>query len=479
MAEHSNRLPIVIDLDGSLIKTDLLFESATALLVRKKWPIIKLIQWLLKGKAYLKHQLASEVDIDVAVLPYNQGVLLWIQQKKTEGHLIILATASHERYAKKIVEHLGVFDDYIASSEQVNLKGHHKAQALIGRYGDKQFEYLGNDESDLAIWVHSSKAHVVSSSSSFIQKIASQAALGECFSTEKKSFFRALKRELRLYQWVKNSLIFLPLLAAHKVTDLTLLNHALIGFLCFSFTASSAYIINDLVDIENDRYHITKKNRPFASGDLNIGLGWMLFPVLMMSAFVIAYLFLPIKFLSVLMAYFFITLCYSFKFKKILMLDVLILAGLYTLRIVAGGNAVNIDPSFWLQGVSLFMFLSLAFIKRYSELKVSIKKENNAKIKGRGYTQEDLSMVANLGTASGYISVMVLGLYIQDPSLLKLYSNPKMIGLACPILLYWISRSWFIAHRGEMHEDPIIYALKDKVSLFSLTLIILIFLVAS
>ena len=270
-------------------------------------------------------------------------------------------------------------------------------------------------------------------------------------------------KSLRLHQWVKNLLVFVPLLAGAQYTDEGSDLLVVLAFILFGLTASSAYLINDLVDLDYDRQHDHKRHRPFASGKLNLFYGWLLPPVFLCVVIISALTFLPVDFLMVLMIYFFITLLYSFGLKKIVMLDVLILAALYTLRIIAGGVAVHIILSFWLLAFSLFLFLSLAFLKRYNELK-NMDQSSVKKVPGRGYISGDLEMITHFGTTSGYLSVLILALYIQDGVSSVLYMSPKVIWLACPLLLYWISRVWIIAQRGQMHEDPIIFALKDPVS---------------
>jgi 4-hydroxybenzoate polyprenyltransferase len=285
-------------------------------------------------------------------------------------------------------------------------------------------------------------------------------------------------KSLRLHQWLKNLLIFVPLLAAHKLSDLGLVLTTLLGFLAFGLCASSVYLLNDLLDLEDDRHHPTKRKRPLASGALPLTWGIGLFPVLLVGAFALTVLFLPWRFAAVLVGYYALTLAYSMYLKRQVMIDVVVLAMLYTIRIVAGTAAIGGHLTFWLLAFSMFIFLSLALVKRYAELH-SMQVRGLVKTRGRGYVASDLSLISSLGTASGYLSVLVLALYIQDGHTAKLYRHAQFIWLACPLLLYWVSRTWIIAHRGLMHDDPIVFAARDRVSLAVVVLCGIVFWAAT
>ncbi len=278
----------------------------------------------------------------------------------------------------------------------------------------------------------------------------------------------SLLRAMRPHQWLKNLLVFIPLLAAHQYGDGSSVVKALFAFLIFGLTASSVYLLNDLVDIRDDRHHARKKHRPLASGRLSLLHGWLAWPLLLMLAAVLTSPLgagLRIQFAASLAAYLLLTAAYSLKLKQIAIVDVLTLAILYTLRIIAGAAAIAVPVSFWLLSFSMFIFLSLAFIKRYSELWSAHAEGRSGVLRGRGYEAQDLQLVSSLGGSAGYTAVLVLALYIQDSHTASLYATPALIWLACPLLLFWISRAWLIAHRGQMHDDPIVFALKDPVSL--------------
>jgi 4-hydroxybenzoate polyprenyltransferase len=456
--------PLVVDLDGTLIKTDLLFESANQQLLANPFKLLRLIGCNQRSIAVLKAHLAESHQIEPASLPYNKALIAWLIRQKTLGRRIILATASHRILADKVADHLGFFDEVLATEGFHNLKAENKRICLVERFGEGGFDYVGNDEPDFVVWRSARKAYVVSSSSVFIKQVQELGNLEKVFSADKLPLALLLSKALRLHQWVKNLLIFVPLLAAHRFADSISLLNGFISFILFGLVASSVYILNDLVDIADDRYHHRKRLRPFASGDLSLLIGWLAWPVLLLSAFALSGLLLPLSFTLVMSVYFALTLAYSLRLKQIAMLDVLILAGLYTLRIIAGAAAISIPLSFWLLTFSIFIFLSLAFIKRFSELHSARYSGHEGSIRGRGYAHQDLELVSSMGSSAGYLSVLVLALFIQDTHTSILYATPQIIWLACPILLYWISRTWLIAHRGQMHDDPIIFAIKDRVS---------------
>lgn len=456
--------PLIVDLDGTLIHTDILIE---ALLFFWKYQPLKFylpLLWLLKGKAYLKYRLALETEITVASLPYNQEVMTVLEHEKSLGRKIVLATASPKIYADKIAQHLGLFDEVIAS-EQVNLAAKHKKHALIERFQEKGFDYMGNSADDFAVWQSADKAIAVNPELGIKKRVTQMLNLDKIIQTKSSSakfWFKAI----RVHQWLKNLLILIPLLAAHlSLTPLTLLQ-ALTAVLAFSFCASSAYLLNDLLDIESDRQHQRKKRRPFASGALSVKSGLIAIPLFFFCGMLLAYSFLSNFFLLVLLVYYVLTVAYSLWLKQVMMLDVVALASLYTLRIIAGTYAFNLTLTFWMLAFSMFLFTSLALVKRYAELLEARGKGQTEKTPGRGYFPKDLEMISALGAASGYLSVLVLALYIQDTGVSNLYQHPHLIWLCCPLLLFWISRIWLLTHRGQMHDDPVVFAATDKISLF-------------
>lgn len=457
-------LPLVVDLDGTLIKTDLLFESANQFITRNPFHLAAVLAWLTKGKSHLKTRLAQNCSIDAASLPYNCNLISWLSEEHQQGRKIILATASHNILAQTVAKHLGFFNEVLATEGDLNLKADKKRDLLIQKYGAQGFDYIGNDVADFPVWQSAHANHVVSSSPTFIERVRRIGNLTKTFPSERPPLSRSLFKALRLHQWLKNILIFVPLLAAQQFGNLVDDLQVLIAFGIFGLTASSVYLLNDLVDVADDRHHYRKKLRPFAAGDLSLVAGWLLWPALLTISFSLAWFLLPPAFIVVLATYFALTIAYSLRLKKTALIDVLTLASLYTLRIFAGAAAISVPLSFWLLTFSMFIFLSLAFIKRFSELKSARQVKMDGLLPGRGYEHQDLELVSTMGVSSGYLAVLVLALYIQDGRTGELYQAPQFIWLACPILLFWISRAWLIAHRGDMHDDPIIFAIKDRIS---------------
>jgi 4-hydroxybenzoate polyprenyltransferase/phosphoserine phosphatase len=462
--EQERERPLVVDLDGTLVRTDLLAETASAFLAR--WPLraLQLLAWWSRGKAQLKARLAQVVTLDVSALPYNRDLLAWLRAEKADGRSLVLATGSHQVLAEQVARHLGLFDKVMATAGSTNLKGRAKRDALVGLYGDQGFDYIGDDRSDVCIWKAAAQAHVVGGSGRIRKQVRSHGNLGRLLPAADRPAWGGWLAAVRPHQWLKNLLVFVPLLAAHQYGSCSSALLALSAFLVFGLAASSAYVLNDLVDVEADRRHPSKCRRPFASGELSLPQGWAAWPLILCSGLVLAAVAMPPLFTGAVVAYVLVSVGYSMWLKRIPVLDVLTLAGLYTLRIVAGAVAIRVPLSFWLLAFSMFMFLSLAFVKRYGELHVARDAERSEPLSGRGYAARDLEMVASLGATAGQISVLVLALYVQDGHTVAVYAQPTIIWLACPLLLYWVARVWMLAHRGQVHEDPVLFALRDRVS---------------
>lgn len=453
---------LCIDCDGTLLHTDLLHESILLLVKQAPLSLMLLPVWLMRGKAYLKERIAERVRFDWSTLPYNDEVLKLIAKSRANGRSIVLATASPHAWASGIAEYLGIFDVVLATANGINLSGKHKAQRLSEMYGQKQFDYAGNGRSDLPVWTDSRLAIVVSSNASLVAAAGVVAQVTQVIGVPRVGFVAFLKG-LRVHQWMKNMLVLVPLLAAHKVSDLGSITQAVLAFLAFSLCASAVYVLNDLLDLESDRQHIRKRARPFASGVIPVWQGVVLVPVLLGASILLA-MPLPVAFFAVLTVYFSITLAYSLRLKRQVIVDVMLLAALYTMRIVAGAAATGIVPSFWLLAFSMFIFLSLAIVKRYSELLITLQQQK-ASAAGRGYFVSDLPVLASIGAASGMAAVLVLALYINDPETARLYPNKMWLWLVPPAILYWITRVWLKTCRSEIDDDPVVFAIKDWQSL--------------
>ena len=453
-------IPLVVDLDGTLLHSDLLHEGIIILLRKNPLYLFSLLIWFLKGKVYFKNQVFKKIIFPYDLLPWNKNLLSFLKAESLKGRKLILATASLKSNADEICKQFPIFDEILGTIE-INLKGQNKLKVLVDKFGEFKFDYIGNSKSDLTIFASSRYTYLVNPSISLERKTREVSKLKYIWKT-KKSRFKEYLKAIRVYQWIKNILIFIPLITSHSFYVGKPLFDAILGFFAFSFTASGGYVINDLLDLNSDRSHPRKCFRPFASGKLSISSG-----ILLASFFLVMGLWIASQvntlFLMILCGYFITSFSYSLYLKKLVLYDVFILAFLYSTRIIGGGAASHISISFWLITFSTFIFLSLAFVKRYSEL---LKVDNNSSLKDRGrdYTKTDLNLLQIMGIVSGFLSVVVFSLYIDSPEIFQLYSRPKILWTISFLLLFWISRIWLITNRGQMTDDPIIYAVKDKVS---------------
>ncbi len=462
---EEKKIPICVDLDGTLIKTDSLIESILLFLGKNPFNVFSIIGWALKGKAFLKSKIANAVIPNPKLFPYNQELLDKLRFYKDNGQNIVLVTASNIKIAASVSKHLDIFTDVYASDEKINLKGAAKSKFLTEHYGVNGYDYIGDSRADISVWKNARRALTVNNSNSLKKLLNKNNLAPDFINVEKRKFdILVLARVLRLPQWLKNTLVFVPLATSFSLLKIDSFVVGVLAFITFSLTASAIYIINDLVDLESDRQHPKKVKRPFASGDAPIIFGLIASPFLMLISLIVAWFLLPITFLITLVLYIVITLFYSLYLKQKVLIDVISLAALYTLRIIAGGFAVNVELSFWLLSFSMFIFLSLALIKRYIELKETFALGNQESI-GRGYLSSDTKLLMSLGTASGYIAILVLALYINSEEVTLIYSEPRVLWMLCPLLLYWISRMWMQAERNNIQEDPVIFAIKDKITL--------------
>lgn len=458
-----SEVPLCVDLDGTLVRTDTLLESSLVLVKQRPWNLLWMLTWLSKGKAGFKREIARRVDLPVDLLPYQTDFVDYLHRQKAAGRRLILVTAADDKIARKVARHLDLFDDVLASHDGINLRGRTKLKALQARYGNRGFDYAGNDRTDLKIWPHARKALVVNAPAS-LQSAARDVAPGAQFFWTRPSRLRALMRAVRMHQWLKNLLLFVPLIMSHRFGEPHLVMAAGIGFLAFSLCAAGVYLLNDLLDLSADRGHAHKRLRPFAAGDLSLLTGLAAVPLLMAAGFALSLTLHPL-FSLLLAVYVLSSFLYSIQLKTLPVVDVLVLSGLYTLRLIAGGAATSTRISFWLLAFAMFIFFSLAIVKRYSELAPLSEAGKLKRIAGRGYWTHDLETLRVLGICSGYLAVLVMALYINSVQVRILYRHPYMLWALCPLILYWISRVWLLAGRGEMHEDPIVFALHDVTSL--------------
>jgi 4-hydroxybenzoate polyprenyltransferase/phosphoserine phosphatase len=453
---------LCLDLDGTLIATDALWESFL-LLVKQRPHLVPLVPfWLLSGRARLKRKLADLVLPNAATLPYRPEVIAYVEKAKAEGRPVHLVTASDQKIADAVAAHLGLFDEAIGSDGTTNLKAERKKAYLEERFGAKGYDYIGDSSADLVLFASAGRALLVSASPSTVAKAKSQTETEEIVPRDAKRLGFVIKA-LRPHQWTKNVLLFVAAILAHKYTDVAVMAHALAGFAAFSLVASSVYVLNDLLDLEADRQHRTKKNRPFAAGKLSIPFGLALSSLVAVMGLSIALVFTPPLFGAVLVGYLVLTTAYSVYLKRKLIVDVLTLAGLFTYRVIAGGVAADVPVSFWLLGFSMFFFTGLAFVKRYSEV-VAIIGKDQKRVPGRNYWAEDLDIIKTVGPACGLLAVLVFCLYINSANVQELYPRPEALWLIAPVMLYWITRIWFLAARNQLDDDPVVFALSDRIS---------------
>lgn len=460
--EDSKDSPLFVDLDGTFTKTDLLFESFIVAFKRNPLILLYCIWWLLKGRANIKYRLSEYANIDTKTLPLNEEFNAFLQQEKSKGRKLYLATASNDKYAKAMVANHNIFDGYIGSCDTVNLRGRVKLNKI--KEISPNFAYAGNDAIDFEIFQDAKESLLVNPSYK-VRRKARNFPIDRVFDANKPST-KVWIKQLRIHQWLKNLLIFVPLVASGGFTDFDRVTTVIEAFLAFSFLASSTYILNDLFDLEADRRHSRKKNRPLAAGSIHIKNGVFVgLSLLLLSALISVTL--GSEFSWVLLAYLCLTLFYSFKIKQYVGMDVIALALLYTIRIFAGAAAISIVASFWLLAFSIFIFLSLALVKRCSEIQ-SIEVEGKQRAQGRAYTVRDYAVLESFGTASAMLAVLMFCFYINNTVPTNQYHQPDILWLIVPMLSYWLMRMWITTHRGEMHDDPIVFSLKDKSSLVTI-----------
>ena len=482
--------PLCVDLDGTLVKTDTLVDSVLALARQNPRAILKIPGWLAQGKAAFKHHVTQAVTLDVAALPYNPPLLEFLFQQHADGRAIYLATAADRTLADRIAEHHPIFQGVLASDGSHNLAGANKLAAFKARFGD-DFSYIGNARPDVTILTACIEPMVANPTSSLMAGLRAAKVVPAHIFRDSQSPVKAFLKAIRLHQWAKNTLIFLPFLLAHAWNKPGALGSAIgiaLAFLSFGLCASATYIVNDLLDIEADRRHHSKRRRPFAAGNLSALSGLAVILLFLATSATLALAlphiaapyqvakYVPRSFFTWLILYAITTTAYSLALKRVVLVDVVVLAGLYTVRIFAGGAAGLVDVSKWLGGFSVFFFLSLAFVKRFAELE-SLRLRDKAPTNGRGYLLDDIEQLRAFGTSAAYASVVVLLVYISNLDT-HLYRSPGRLWLLLPVILLWISQLWLLASRGELNEDPVVYAITDRRSLLMGVLVVAVVLSA-
>lgn len=459
-APRPDQVPLCVDLDGTLVSTDLLFESLVALARTNVWALLLVPFWLAKGVTRLKSELARRTRLDPALLPYRQDVIDWLVRERADGRRLLLVTGSHERLAHAVADQVQLFDEVLATTDEVNLVRAAKRDALTSHLGVGRFDYAGDARADLPVWSAARQAVVVAAAASVEEEARRHGNVVRSFPPPAGRLTTFL-RAIRVHQWAKNVLLFVPLLTAHRFDVPTALKTA-IGALAFSLCASAVYLANDLLDLDSDRRHRTKKARPLAAGALPLWQALVASPLLLLAGAALA-LALSFDFALVLALYLVVTTLYTFLLKRFAVVDVVCLAALYSLRIFAGGQLVDVPVSDWLIAFSMFFFLSLALVKRVAELLVS-KDGGEGTLPGRGYSVADLPVVMQLGVGAGHLSVLVFAVYIQSDTVRELYRHPWALWFVCPLIFLWLGRVWLLVGRGLMHDDPVVFAVRDRAS---------------
>jgi len=474
----------VVDLDGTLIASDSLLESLLRMCRLKPLGLLEVPGWMMQGRALLKRRLAENGELDPKALPYRPRVLELIKSAREQGRPIILASACNKAIAHAVAEHLGLFDDVIASDGKTNCRDTTKLahireaiKTLENPPADAGFDYVGDSKHDLPIWREAETAYTVDAKPSVAHAAKGKRETIELLPRQGGNAL-ALLRGMRIHQWIKNVLLLVPLVLAHQAEDMSKWGALAVAFLAMGMCASAVYLVNDLLDLRADRLHPTKCRRPLASGALRIPIAVAAAPMLVVVAAALAWLMLPPMFVGVLLIYTASAWFYSLFVKGKSILDVVWLACLYCVRIIAGGVAVGVDSSAWLLAFALFMFLSLAFAKRYSELRL-LADEGREQAEGRAYQTQDQQILSMMGIGSGYMAVLVLALYINSDKVTTLYHDPHALWIACPMILYWVSRLWMRAHRRLLKDDPLLFALTDRVSYLTIAIVALATMIAS
>ena len=471
-------LPIVVDLDGTLTLTDTLVESLLILIKQQPLTLLLLPFWLFQGRAVLKSRIAERVRLSVSMLPLRQGLVEYLIAEKAKGRTLMLATAAHRSIAEPFAARLGLFDSIIASSEQVNLKGANKL-AAIEQFYPNGFVYAGDSSADLPIWAKAKGAILAGASAGVSLKVRSRHNVEKEFHNS-PSDLKTWMKALRVHQWAKNLLLLVPVVTGFAFAESWRFGAIALAFLAFSLAASATYLVNDLWDLDSDRAHLRKCKRPFACASIGIVHGLAVAAALLIVAFFLANL-VSLEFVGMLALYIVLTSAYSWSLKRYVLIDVIMLSVLYTLRILAGSVAVNVPASSWLLAFSLFIFISLALVKRCSEL-VSMEQIGLRSSHGRDYQTSDLTVLWPLGCSTSIAAVVVFGLFISAPETLVRYESPELMWPATLGLIYWQARMWIKTSRGEMHDDPIVFAIRDAGSrntiLFILTMIVMAYFIS-
>lgn len=450
--------PLAVDLDGTLFRGDVFIEAILRFIFSGPFNILVFAGWMTRGIAYAKARVAEAAPFEAQHLPYDARVIAWIKDEREGGREVVLATACDQSAAQAVAEHLGLFDAVFASDGKTNLKARKKADRLAEAYPDG-FVYAGNDTPDLSVWARAHGAVVVNAPSSLEKQVQRKHEVEQIFPRQGGGL-RALIKAIRPQQWAKNALVFLPLIAGQGWSNPAAWGQAWLAFFAISFAASSLYLVNDASDIDADRVHARKRKRPFASGALSPVIGLATSIVLFSAAIALGAVAGVVPFVALYLA---TSALYTFWFKRLTLIDVFVLGALYTIRVVLGGVATGYFVSSWLLAFCCFFFLSLALVKRAVEVD-TVAKRGGEKIKRRGYQASDGPMLKMMGVGASFAAALVLALYTQSPEIVAHYRFPQMLWALPAAVIFWLCRVWLIADRGDIHDDPLVFAFSDRMS---------------
>src|SRR5271165_2244438 len=455
-------VPLVVDLDDTLLRTDLTLESLCVLARCDPLRLLEIPKWLAGGLAHFKKCLNEIAMPDARTLPYREDLLAWLRDQRLQGRSLVVAARADEKLAREIAEDSRLFDRVIASDGVTYLDGETKRKRLVAEFGDRHFDYVGSHRRDLPVWSSAREALLVSPSARLAREVAEVTPVAKVFDAQPTTV-GAVLHEMRVHHWIKNLLIFVPAAAAHRLFPLDWLGRAVLAFGAFSLCASSIYVLNDLLDLTHDREHPEKKDRMVASGQIRpaVALEMLMLLVLGAVAFSVR---LPAAFSVVLWTYFLLMVAYSLRLKEVPILDVAILSAGYALRVMAGAAATGIELSVWVPAFIALLFCSFTLIKRCGELQRQVSLRGAGSVQLYGYLGSDTTVLMIEGVTSGYLAVVVLAVYTNSDVAQRLFPRHELFWGLCALLFYWISYMWLVVARGRMHHDPVVFALADPAS---------------
>jgi 4-hydroxybenzoate polyprenyltransferase len=464
-ALRSARPPLAVDLDRTLIRTDSLIEHFICSALRHPRKALLALRALRNGKAHFKSAVTSAVALDCSHLPFNEALLDYLRSERHEGRELHLVTAADQGIADVVAEKTGVFASAVGSSDGINLKGERKLAYLEDRFPDG-FSYAGDSAADVLIWRKARSAVLVGVAKSTRRAVTAMGCIVEHEIAAERPAVRDWIKLMRVHQWSKNLLLFVPLILGHAFLNSLAVIASVLGFLAMSLTASGTYVFNDISDVAADRAHPTKRRRPIARGAIDAG-GAFVAALFLIAAGVALMASQSLLAAGLLLAYLAMSLAYSSSLKRLALVDIFVLGGLYTIRVLMGGYLAGTEASHWLLMFSFFFFFSLSMAKRHVEIvNAALGTKEDVVINGRGYRASDAPLTLATGIATSLLSVLIFSLYIANDMYPRgLYNHPQWLWANVILVMMWSSRIWLLSHRGELDDDPVSFALRDPPSL--------------